>query len=83
MSQSEKQKAEQIYKSLDDEKQKWVPVWRDIRDYINPYIGFFDGEESNSGERLDENLIRTMSIKYSNIFAAGLQWGVTSPTRPG
>ena len=82
MSQSEKQKAEQIYKSLDDEKQKWVPVWRDIRDYINPYIGFFDGEESNSGERIDENLIRTMSIKYSNIFAAGLQWGVTSPTRP-
>jgi hypothetical protein len=70
------------YKCLFDEFEKWKPLFMDVRDFINPYIGFFDGEEVNSGKRNDEEMLRTMPIKYSHILAAGLQWGITSPTRP-
>ena len=70
------------HKSLFDEFEKWKPLFMDVRDFINPYIGYFDGEEANSGLRKDEEMLRTMPIKYSHILAAGLQWGITSPTRP-
>jgi hypothetical protein len=70
------------HKCLFDEFDRWKPLFQDVRDFINPYIGFFDGEEVNSGLRNDEEMLRTMPIKYSHILAAGLQWGITSPTRP-
>jgi len=70
------------HKNLFDEFEKWKPLFMDVRDFINPYIGYFEGEEANSGKRNDEEMLRTMPIKYSHILAAGLQWGITSPTRP-
>ena len=60
--------------------QRWVPVWKEIRDYLYPYIGNFEGEEDNSSDRPDDKLLDTRSIKFCNIFAAGMQNGVNSPT---
>jgi len=70
------------FKSLFDDFEFWKPLFMDVRDFINPYIGYFDGETPNDGRRRDEEMLRTMPIKYSHILAAGLQWGITSPTRP-
>lgn len=70
------------HKELFDEFEKWKPLFKDVRDFINPYIGYFEGEEYNSGDRPDEEMLRTMTIKYTHILAAGMQWGITSPTRP-
>ena len=70
------------HKELFDEFENWKPLFKDVRDFINPYIGEFEGETPNSGDRHDEEMLRTMPIKYSHILAAGLQWGITSPTRP-
>ena len=70
------------HKELFEEFKKWEPLFRDVRDFIHPYLGYFEGEEANSGKRPDDEMLRTMPIKYANILAAGLQWGITSPTRP-
>ncbi len=73
---------EKIHKELFSEYDKWKPLFKDVRDFINPYIGYFEDETANNGLRCDDEMLRTMNIKYSQILAAGLQWGVTSPTRP-
>jgi len=79
---TERQLAERAFKNAWDEKEKWDTLWQDVRDYIYPYLGYFDGEEVNSGERGDDKLLRSMIVKYANIMAAGLQAGVASPTSP-
>lgn len=70
------------HKALFDEFQKWKSLFEEVRDNINPYLGYFEGEEANSGKRRDDKLICTNAIKYCHILAAGMQWGITSPTRP-
>ena len=82
MEQTLKSKVNKQHKDLFAEFKKWEPLFKDVRDFINPWLGFFEGEEANSGLRTDEEMLRTMPIKYSHILAAGLQWGITSPTRP-
>lgn len=70
------------HKTLFDDFNNWKPMFMDVRDFINPYIGYFEGEVANDGKRTDEEMLRTMPIKYNHILAAGMQWGITSPTRP-
>lgn len=79
---SEKEKARKIFSALYREQEKWKPTFLDVRDFIYPYLGEFEGDEPNSAVRHDEFMLRTMPIKYANILASGLQWGITSPTRP-
>jgi hypothetical protein len=70
------------FRALFDELEKWKPLFYDVRDFLNPWLGQFDEEGSNTQMRHDEWLLRTMPIKYAQILASGLQWGITSPTRP-
>lgn len=77
-----KQEMNRIHKGLFDQQQRWVANWKDIRDYINPYLGFFDGDQPNQGDRKDTCMINTNALIASNTFAAGMHNGITSPTRP-
>lgn len=72
------QKYTELHRSFDD----WKDLYMDVRDFVYPYLGEFEGEEKNKGYHHDEELLRTMIIKYANILASGMQWGITSPTRP-
>lgn len=65
-----------------DQQSKWNVNWKEIRDYINPYLGSFKEEKPNAGERRDFSLINTTALQASNTFAAGMHNGITSPTRP-
>ena len=60
----------------------WVKNWKDIRDFINPWIGCFQEDNYNNGERQDYNLLNTSPHLANNIQAAGMQDGITSPYRP-
>lgn len=57
----------------------WKSIYKDVRDFVFPYTGQFDGEEVF--RRHDEYLLRTMILKYANVCASGMEWGITSPTR--
>jgi hypothetical protein len=76
-----KSQLNRIHKALFQEQQSWIPEWKEIRDYINPYLGSFDGDKPNDGKRKDDSLINTVGIDASNTHGAGMQNGVTSPTR--
>ena len=71
-----------IWKSMFDQQQRWIANWKEIRDYINPYLGCFEEDNPNNGDRRDFKMINTNAIIASNTFAAGMHNGITSPTRP-
>lgn len=60
----------------------WKDLYMEVRDFVFPYLGEFEGDEKNKGYHHDDELLRTMILKYANILASGMQWGITSPTRP-
>jgi hypothetical protein len=78
----EKEYVQKKYKQLHKDFDDWKSLYQDVRDFVFPYVGEFEGDEKNQGYHHDDDLLRTMIIKYANILAAGMQWGITSPTRP-
>lgn len=74
-------KLQTLVQGLENKFQTVKPLYKDIRDFINPYIGRFENDNPATETRHDEYLLRTMTIKYANVLAAGLQSGITSPTK--
>jgi hypothetical protein len=60
----------------------WEQVWKDIRDFINPNLGFFDEDMPNYGDRKDQQMLTSKPLLANNIQGAGMQDGITSPWRP-
>jgi len=71
-----------IHKNMFNQQARWKENWKDIRDHINPYLGFFEEDTPNKGDRRDVKIINTNALIASNTFAAGMHNGITSPTRP-
>lgn len=72
-------------KFLWEKQETWKPVWRETKDYMLPERGMFlssDDEEPNRGERKDSKIINGSANDAVRIIAAGLQGGLTSPSRP-
>ena len=68
--------------ALEESYNQMVPMWTDIRNFIAPRTARFRGEQVNSGQRQDLNMINTSPRSAVRTLAAGLQSGVTSPIRP-
>lgn len=72
-------------KRLYEQQQTWRPVWKEISEYMMPYRGRYltdEQEEANRGERKDRKIINGSASDAIRIIAAGLQGGLTSPSRP-
>ena len=82
LSADEKKFITKKYTSLHMDFERWKNLYRDVRDFIFPYSGEFEGEDKNTGYQHDEEMLRTMIIKYAMVLSSGMQWGITSPTRP-
>ena len=67
---------------MENERDKWVPVWREISKYICPGRGMYDKNEPNQGERKDHHLLDPTPLQALHVLSAGLQGGLTSPSRP-
>lgn len=63
-------------------RSRQIPVWREIAKYITPGRGLFDKEEPNRGERKDKELLDPTPLQSLHVLSAGLQGGLTSPSRP-
>lgn len=60
----------------------WRSKWMEIRDYISPNDGQFEGDEQNDGKRKDRRIINPAAIEASNVLASGMASGMTSQARP-
>jgi hypothetical protein len=70
------------------DRDPWLDAWIDLRDYILPTRGMFDGvkgrgDQANRGKKIDHTKILDGSpARASRILASGMMSGLTSPSRP-
>lgn len=62
-------------------RQNMEPLWHELRLYIDPFRGRFDGERPNEYRPDVSKHLRTIVQDCADIMAAGLQSGLTSPSR--
>lgn len=74
-------KCRNIVREMELEFEKMKDIFLDVRDFVYPSIGELDNDLNQQGRRHDEFMLRTSPIEYANVLAAGLQSGITSPTR--
>lgn len=76
-------KCQQRFNAMHAEANKnWMHSWMEIAKYVQPWRGFFPGQEHNSGARRDFSILSGASIRAAGVLANGLQSGLTSPARP-
>lgn len=69
--------------ALTQERDKsWTENYRDLRAYISPYSGKFEGDITNSGQRRDQKINNPKPIRSSERLAAGMMSGMASKSRP-
>lgn len=67
---------------MQDVYRQWEPQWRDLRDFVYPYIGRFTDEQKNKGERPDIKILDNVVGRALRTLVSGFQSGLTSPSRP-
>lgn len=63
-------------------RSSWLASWREIIEYVLPYLGRFVNSDTNQGQRKDQDIIDNTATQCVNAASAGLQSGLTSPARP-
>ena len=76
-----RQYLERRRQSLRNIRQNIEPLWKDLRLYIDPFRGRFEGEKPNEYLPDLSKQIKTIVQDCCDIMAAGLQSGLTSPSR--
>lgn len=71
------------FASMKQDRDSWLPAWKDIRAYINPVRGFFEGDVPNFGAAIDHKTqLNSQPRRSVRIAASGMQSGLTSQSRP-
>jgi hypothetical protein len=65
-----------------EERENYIPRWRRISDLVAPYRGIFDDDRPNRVTDRDRHVIDPTPIKALETLQAGMQSGLTSPSRP-
>lgn len=70
------------WRSMRDEMTTWRSEWIELRDYIHPFRGIFEGENPNKGSKRDRKLYNNSPYLAMRTCAAGLMTGMTPASRP-
>lgn len=73
---------ERRYQSLTEERDLWVPKWKEIRDFINPWRGLFASEDNKKHYRRDDKIYDGVGYDAVSVLAAGIMFGLTPRSRP-
>jgi hypothetical protein len=67
-----------------EERKKWEPRWKAIRDYQLDSLGCFENtaDESDPARRRDDSILNGIAWRCCQIFSAGVMSGLTPPSRP-
>lgn len=73
-------------KAMREEAQSWRNTWRTISENMLPregkYLTSDEDQQQNTGDRKDQMIINGSATDAIRVVAAGLQGGLTSPSRP-
>lgn len=73
------------YNSLRQESESWRPHWKEISEYMMPRQSAYltsTQDETDKGRKKNQKIINGSSKDALRIIGAGLQGGLTSPSRP-
>lgn len=76
-----KKKLDQRRDALRLVEQRMEPHWKDLRDYIQPFRGRFSGEKPDQCIPDMAKIIDGTALRARRILSAGMQSGLTSPSR--
>lgn len=77
-----KRQYERIRGSLVANREAYIPLWRDLADHFLPFRGRWLTEQPGQKIRRNLKIINNRPLRAQRTFGAGMQAGVTSPSRP-
>lgn len=73
---------ERRFNELKQEFNNWKGTFQEIQSYIDPSLGFFEGNQPNKGDKLNHKiLLDDTASKSLGVLAAGFQSGLTPQSR--
>lgn len=83
MADSLRQRLDRRLSALKTERDRgWIPLWRELSDYMAPDMGRWTLTDANEGRRRDQHIINSTARSAVKILASGMFSGMTSPSRP-
>ncbi|HEX7386251.1 MAG TPA: portal protein [Castellaniella sp.] len=79
---TERQRMQQRWGALKNERSTWFDHWREISEYVLPRSGRFFVTDGNRDTRRYNRIIDNTGTRAMRILPAGLMSGMTSPARP-
>lgn len=76
-----KNRVVQRHNSLFLQRERWLSIWKEIRDNELPYDGQFDDDQAGKPNLHDEHIYTALIGDCRAIFAAGVMSGLTPPSR--
>ena len=70
------------FEALKTERTSWESLWQEVRDFILPDAGNFEGDNAREGRKRFGKILDAEATHCADIIAAGLATGVSSPNRP-
>lgn len=77
-----KAQLERIRSGLCEAREAYLPLWRNLADNFLPFRGRWLNEQPNQKIRRNIKIINETPLIAQRTFGAGMQAGVTSPSRP-
>lgn len=81
MEKTKRQKYEVIRSQLTLERASFLPLWRELAEYILPSRPQFLVSDTNKGDRRNTRIIDSTATQCADVLKAGISSGVTSPAR--
>lgn len=82
MAENKRQKHAVLRSQLENERSSFLPLWRDLNDYILPRRARFTVSDVNRGDRRNQKIIDGTATMAARTLRSGMMSGITSPARP-
>lgn len=81
---SQRQQIVSRWNALVQDRESWMPHWREISDYIQPRRGMFlsTKRQNQRGSKMNTKIVNNAAGLAARTLASGMLSGLTSPARP-
>ena len=78
----ERQRVEDLLERMRFERESWMPVWRDLSDFVQPMRGKWVVADVHRGNRRNQRIYDNTATIASRTLDSGMMSGITNPARP-
>lgn len=78
----ERQRVEDLLEQMRSERESWMPVWRDLSDFIQPMRGKWVVQDIHRGNRRNQRIFDNTATIAARTLDSGMMSGITNPARP-